>query len=58
MKEIMTKYSVRKQNPISKGWILYHSTFDISDAYNVHAQLLNSGCKASITQEYVKEQGV
>ena len=51
----MTKYTVRKQNPLNKGWTLHHSTFDISDAYNVHAELIHNGFKAAITQEYVKE---
>ena len=51
----MTKYTIRKQNPINKVWSLFHSTFDISDAYNVHAELIHSGFKAAITQEYVKE---
>ena len=51
----MTKYTVRKQNPISKAWSLYHSTSDISDAYNIHAELIHNGFKAVITQEYVKE---
>lgn len=51
----MTKYTIRKQNPISKAWVSYHSTFDISDAYNVHAELIHNGFQAAITQEYVKE---
>ena len=51
----MTKYTVRKQNPINKFWGFYHSTFDIADAYNVHAELIQNGFKAAISQEYVKE---
>ena len=50
----MTKYTVRRQNSITKGWVVYHSTFDMSDAYNVHDMLALSGCIVSITQEYVR----
>lgn len=51
----MTRYTVRKYNPIIFAWSIYHQTMCQKDAYEVHADLTARGFRASIDSEYVSE---
>jgi hypothetical protein len=44
------QYTVKRFNPVCNAYTPYHTTCDISDAYNVANSLISKGDKAIIQQ--------